>query len=75
MFQVKTLTHIRIYMSITTQIKIRNKIAGWETLNVRTAREAINLARYESKGLKISALMAALTNPGADPVTLPPSTR
>ena len=57
---------IKIYTTTYTLIKIRQKIAGWETLNVRTAMEARALARYEAKGLMASAHMAALTNPGGD---------
>ena len=41
--QVNTIFHIKIHISI--QIKIRTKIAGWETTNVRTLEEAQVLAR------------------------------
>ena len=65
-FEVRTITTIKIYTTTYTLIKIRQKIAGCETLNVRTAMEARALARYEAKGLMASAHMAALTNPGGD---------
>ena len=58
-FQVNTKTFMRKCSLIHIQIKIRNKIARWETLNMRTAEEAIALARYEGKGLRTLALMAA----------------
>ena len=65
-FEVSIMTLKQIYVSTYTLIKIQRKVAGWETLNFRTAAEARALAKYEARGLMTSAHMAALTNPDGD---------
>ena len=47
-FQVNTIIHTRKYISIQTLIKIRTKVGGWETRDVRTLEEAMSLARWEA---------------------------
>ena len=69
-FQVNIIIHTRKHISIQTLIKIRTKVSGWETTNVRTLEEARALARWEAKGLGASACMAALTNPGGDDIDM-----
>ena len=68
MLKVKTRTHIRIHISILTQIKIKTKIAWWEGTNICHLEEAKALALCKSKGLGTGACMAALANPGGDSV-------